>query len=87
MPYVNGCRSCGQPTDGSTRCAECRKLRRLEAAATRAHRRAHGLCLTCGAPVARSKLTGGAAGKRVRAEARYCRPHLAYYAARQRLAG
>lgn len=84
MPYASGCRGCGGETDGTTRCAACREARRLEAAATRAQRRQDERCLACGDPVAKTKIVGGAAGKRVRAKAHYCPAHLEYYAARQR---
>lgn len=83
MPYAAGCRGCGSPCDGN-RCAACNAARRAEERARREHRRAHGLCLTCGEPAAKSKIVGGPAGKRVREQAAYCKRHLEYYAARQR---
>lgn len=90
MPYATGCRDCGGTTDGSTRCASCRKARNKAAAELRDYRRAEGLCLTCGVPVAKTKMvpdgwnTTSSAHKRVRQPAAYCAVHLAYYAARQR---
>lgn len=91
MPYATGCRDCGgaivdergEPCDG-TRCHTCRTARNKVAAELRAYRRENGLCLTCGAAVAKTKVLGGAAAKRVREPAAYCASHLAYYAARQR---
>ena len=77
MPYANGCRDCGGTTDGTTRCASCRKARRKAAAAIRTARREQGLCLVCGAAVAKSKLSGGV--KLVREASAYCPGHLAYY--------
>jgi hypothetical protein len=83
MPYAAGtCRGCGGETDGS-RCEACKAERREQEAALRNDRRARGLCLTCGAPVAKTKLINGGQ-KRVREPARYCAKHLAYYAARAR---
>lgn len=84
MPYATGCKDCGSDTDGTTRCEGCRAARNRAAAEMRTYRRENGLCLTCGAAVARSKVTGGSAAKRVRKPAAYCSVHLAYYAARQR---
>lgn len=97
MPYAAGCRDCGapivdadgEPCDG-TRCHTCRVARNRAAAELRTYRRENGLCLTCGAAVARTKLSpvggDGAGGehRRVRQAAAYCAKHLAYYAARQR---
>ena len=83
MPYAAGCRDCGSETDGSSRCDGCRKARNKAEAEKRAYRRENGLCLTCGAAVARTKLQD-AGRKRVRKPAAYCATHLAYYAARQR---
>jgi hypothetical protein len=83
MPYAEGCRDCGGETDGTTRCKACREKRRKAAAALSAYRREHGLCLTCGEPVAKSKLVD-AGQKRVNRPARYCKRHLGYYAERQR---
>lgn len=91
MPYAHGCRDCGapivdadgEPCDG-TRCHTCRVARNRAAAELRTYRRENGLCLTCGAPVAKTKVSGGGSGKRVRQAAAYCAKHLAYYAARQR---
>lgn len=83
MPYAAGtCRGCGTRTDG-VRCDECRAERREQEAALREMRRANGLCLTCGSSVAKTKLLN-AGQKRVREPARYCKKHLAYYAARAR---
>lgn len=69
-----------------TRCEACRRARNRAAAELRSYRRELGLCLTCGAAVARSKVQGNPerGGKRVRKPAAYCAQHLAYYAARQR---
>jgi hypothetical protein len=83
MPYAPGtCRGCGKVCDG-VRCAACKAERRKEEAARSAYRRAHGLCLVCAQPVAPTKLQAGGT-KRVKEPARYCREHLAYYAARSR---
>lgn len=88
MPYADGtCRGCGSELedDDGTRCKSCAAKRRQAATELRDHRREHGLCLTCGQPVAKSKIVGSPAdGHRSRALAAYCAVHLAYYAARQR---
>lgn len=81
MPYADGCRGCGAPCDGN-RCDSCNATRRDQERARREHRRAHGLCLTCGEPVAKTKTVGG---KRAREASVYCARHLEYYAARQRV--
>jgi hypothetical protein len=87
MPYAAGCKGCGKPCDG-VRCDACKAERRAEERARRENRRAHGLCLTCGDPVAQTKLQiSGNAGlqrRRLREPAAYCKRHLAYYAARSR---
>jgi hypothetical protein len=83
MPYAAGtCRGCGTECDG-TRCDDCNAERRVEEAARRAARRKAGVCLVCARPVAPTKLQA-AGTKRVKEPARYCREHLAYYAARSR---
>jgi hypothetical protein len=97
MPYAAGtCKRCGASHESNgeplsaSRCRECRRARREADAALREYRRENGQCLTCGAPVARSKLVPvggdghGGEHRREREPARYCREHLAYYAARQR---
>jgi hypothetical protein len=86
MPYTSGtCRGCGTECDG-VRCEPCKTKRRTEEAAKRAARRKAGECLVCARPVALTKLQA-AGTKRVKEPARYCREHLAYYAARSRAAG
>lgn len=72
VPYPAGtCRDCGDtPEPDRTRCRACAKARREREAVQRNARRRSGLCLTCGAKAAKGK--------------RYCREHLAYYAARDR---
>lgn len=86
MPYAAGtCRGCGEaPLPGKSRCEACARAKRELERELREHRREHGLCLTCGAPVARTKALN-AGRKRVREPARYCGKHLAYYAERQRV--
>lgn len=77
MPYATGCHHCGSPCDGAS-CEPCKAKRRETERARRDDRRARGLCLTCGAPVARMKTIAG--GTRVvRQPAKYCVRHLAYY--------
>jgi hypothetical protein len=64
------CKACrvSAPEPGHTRCAPCAAARRDADAAERAARRASGRCLTCASKAAKGR--------------RYCRTHLAYYAAR-----
>ena len=80
MPYAHGCHGCGKKTP-NYRCKVCLRAHREREARRRDERRAAGLCLTCGTPVAKSKRIAG--GKiRINEPAVYCTAHLAYYAAR-----
>lgn len=76
MPHSpDHCKACrvSAPEPGHTRCTPCAALRRAHDAAERAARRTAGRCLTCAGKAAKGR--------------RYCRTHLAYYAARARAAG
>jgi hypothetical protein len=88
MPYAAGqCRGCGKdPEPGRTRCKACAAAKRQQETARREARRTAGLCVKCGAPVARTKQTLAGRGKqrRVREPSVYCANCLGYFAERQR---
>ena len=65
------CKDCPRKRlSGKSRCKDCEKRHRAEQHAIQTERAEQGLCPTCGAKSERGK--------------RYCKPHLKYYAARDR---
>ncbi|HEY3256265.1 MAG TPA: hypothetical protein VGJ91_20040 [Polyangiaceae bacterium] len=71
-PRCKDCPANHEP--GKSRCTDCAARHRKAAALKAAERRKAGKCVTCGGKVAKIKQGGG--------PAKYCKEHLAYYAAR-----